>query len=115
VVLPYDSREQVTSGVLVDAIAAGRSVIATAFPHARELLAETGVGLVVPHESPQAIADAINSVLATPSQLVAMEERARRMSSTLQWSSVADQYVELIHELLSLEDPVLLAISEPVA
>src|SRR4029078_2428397 len=30
VVLPYDSRDQVTSGVLVDAIAAGRPVIATA-------------------------------------------------------------------------------------
>ena len=32
VVLPYDSTDQVTSGVLVDAIAAGRPVVATAFP-----------------------------------------------------------------------------------
>jgi len=31
VILPYDSPDQVTSGVLVDAIAAGRPVIATAF------------------------------------------------------------------------------------
>jgi len=38
VILPYDSPDQVTSGVLVDAIAAGRPVIATAFPHAVELL-----------------------------------------------------------------------------
>lgn len=38
VVLPYDSKDQVTSGVLVDAIAAGRPVVATAFPHAVELL-----------------------------------------------------------------------------
>ena len=30
VVLPYDSTDQVTSGVLVDAIASGRPVIATA-------------------------------------------------------------------------------------
>jgi glycosyltransferase involved in cell wall biosynthesis len=30
-VLPYDSREQATSGVLIDAIAAGRPVVATAF------------------------------------------------------------------------------------
>jgi glycosyltransferase involved in cell wall biosynthesis len=36
VVLPYDSKDQVTSGVLVDAIAAGRPVVATAFPHAVE-------------------------------------------------------------------------------
>ena len=38
VVLPYDSDDQVTSGVLVDAVAAGRPVVATAFPHAVELL-----------------------------------------------------------------------------
>ena len=38
VVLPYDSREQVTSGVLIEAVAAGVPVVATAFPHAVELL-----------------------------------------------------------------------------
>ena len=32
VVLPYESTEQVTSGVLVEAIAAGKPVVATAFP-----------------------------------------------------------------------------------
>ena len=46
VVLPYDSTDQVTSGVLVDAIAAGRPVVATAFPHAVELLG-SGAGIVV--------------------------------------------------------------------
>ena len=44
VVLPYDSTDQVTSGVLVDAIASGRPVVATAFPHAVELLA-SGAGI----------------------------------------------------------------------
>ena len=54
VVLPYDSREQATSGVLVDAIAAGRPVIATAFPHAVELLS-SGAGIVVDHDDPDAL------------------------------------------------------------
>ena len=47
VVLPYDSDDQVTSGVLVDAVACGRPVVATAFPHAVELLSG-GAGIVVP-------------------------------------------------------------------
>ena len=38
VVVPYDSTDQAVSGVLVDAIACGRPVVATAFPHAVELL-----------------------------------------------------------------------------
>ena len=46
VLLPYESTEQVTSGVLVEAIAAGKPVVATAFPHAVEMLG-TGAGLVV--------------------------------------------------------------------
>ena len=49
VLLPYLSRDQVVSGVLVEAIASGRPVVSTAFPHAVELLAE-GSGIVVPHE-----------------------------------------------------------------
>ena len=58
VVLPYDSKDQVTSGVLVDAIAAGRPVVATAFPHAIELLS-SGAGLVVDHDDPDAMGRAL--------------------------------------------------------
>ncbi|MBI5089725.1 MAG: glycosyltransferase, partial [Actinobacteria bacterium] len=46
VLLPYDSHDQVTSGVLVEALAAGKPVVATAFPHALEV-ASTGAALVV--------------------------------------------------------------------
>jgi polysaccharide biosynthesis protein PslF len=38
VLLPYRSREQVVSGVLVEALASGKPVVATRFPHAVELL-----------------------------------------------------------------------------
>ena len=52
VILPYDSREQVTSGVLIEAVTAHRPVIATAFAHAVELLA-SGAGIVVDHDDPE--------------------------------------------------------------
>ena len=65
VVLPYDSKDQVTSGVLVDAIAAGRPVVATAFPHAIELLA-SGAGIVVDHDDPDAMALALRRVVTRP-------------------------------------------------
>ena len=65
VVLPYDSRDQATSGVLVDAIAAGRPVVATAFPHAVELLS-SGAGFIVPHENPATLAHALRRVLTEP-------------------------------------------------
>jgi glycosyltransferase involved in cell wall biosynthesis len=62
VLLPYLSRDQVVSGVLVEAIASGKPVVATAFPHAVELLA-AGSGIVVPHADPRAIASALRTLL----------------------------------------------------
>ncbi|MEO5900984.1 MAG: glycosyltransferase [Ilumatobacteraceae bacterium] len=105
VVLPYDSREQVTSGVLVDAIAAGRPVIATAFPHAVELLSG-GAGIVVPHADPVALADAIRMVVCDAEVLDTMAAEARRLAPSLRWSSVAEQYVRLTGALLLAIEPI---------
>jgi len=99
VVLPYDSRDQVTSGVLVDAVAAGKPVIATAFPHAVELLSD-GAGIVVPHGDPAALADAIRRVVADPALLAGMGARARRLAPSLAWSSVAERYRTLCDRLV---------------
>jgi len=91
VVLPYDSDDQVTSGVLVDAVAAGRPVVSTAFPHAVELLA-SGAGIVVPQRDPKALAAAIRSVLSDPPRGRAMAAEARRLAPDLAWTAVAARY-----------------------
>ncbi|HEX9258250.1 MAG TPA: glycosyltransferase [Acidimicrobiales bacterium] len=98
VVLPYDSRDQATSGVLVDAIAAGRPVIATAFPHAVELLS-SGAGIIVPHRDPRALAAAIRAAVTDPEWLEAMAARAREIAPSLSWDAVARQYQDLCDEL----------------
>jgi glycosyltransferase involved in cell wall biosynthesis len=85
VVLPYDSPDQVTSGVLVDAIAAGRPVIATAFPHAVEMLSD-GAGIVVPHRDPVALAAAIREAVTDTALLSSMSARAREIAPSLSWS-----------------------------
>lgn len=105
VVLPYDSRDQVTSGVLVDAIAAGRPVIATAFPHAVELLSG-GAGIVVDHDDPVALADAIRRVVDDPQAMEAMSEAAMRLAPTLRWSAVAAQYLNLADSLDDVSEPL---------
>jgi glycosyltransferase involved in cell wall biosynthesis len=100
VVLPYDSEDQVTSGVLVDAVAAGRPVVSTAFPHAVELLA-TGAGIVVPQRDPVALANAIRTVVTEPGRAAAMSAEARRLSPGLSWASVARRYQDLARLLVS--------------
>ncbi len=93
VVLPYDSCDQVTSGVLVDAIAAGRPVIATAFPHAMEMLG-SGAGILVPHGDPAAMADAIRQV-CNPLTLARLAAEARRVAPSLSWRAVSQRYVSV--------------------
>jgi len=102
VVLPYDSRDQVTSGVLVDAIGAGRPVIATAFPHAIELLSG-GAGIVVPHEDPAALSAAIRAAVSDPAMLAAMTVKAGELAPSLTWRSVATQYRSLCDELAQVD------------
>lgn len=94
VVLPYESTEQVTSGVLVDAVACGRPVVATAFPHAVELLGG-GAGIVVPHRDPAALASALRRVLTEPGLAARLAREAARIAPSLSWPAVAERYLEL--------------------
>ena len=105
VVLPYDSTEQVTSGVLVDALANGRPVIATAFPHAVELLSG-GAGIVVAHDDPDALASALHRVLTQPRLAGSMAAEARLLAPQLGWPVVGRAYVSLAQRLLA-EKPAL--------
>ncbi len=105
VVLPYDSTDQVTSGVLVDAIASGRPVVATAFPHAVELLG-SGAGIVVGHDDPRALASALRRVLTDPRVSGSMAAEARRLAPTMAWPVVAKAYLALAQQFL-LEPPAL--------
>ncbi len=105
VVLPYDSRDQVTSGVLVDAVAAGRPVVATAFPHAVELLA-SGAGIVVPQRDPVALGQAIRTVLTQPRLAASMAAEARRLAPGLSWPAVARRYCVLANQVVASRESV---------
>jgi len=94
VLLPYDSREQVTSGVLIEAVAAGKPVVSTGFPHAVELLAD-GAGLLVDQRDPAAIAAALRRVLTEPGLAARMSAEADRLAPGLSWQAVAGAYLSL--------------------
>ena len=100
VLLPYDSTEQVTSGVLIEAVAAGKPVVATPFPHARELLAG-GAGLIVPHRDPAAIAAALRSVITRRDVMTKMAAAATAAAPLLVSPAIAGQYRELAGRLIS--------------
>ena len=106
VLLPYDSRDQVTSGVLVEAITARVPVVATRFPHAVELLAD-GAGVLVDHQDPVAIAGAVRTILTNRGAAAGMRAAAGTAARSLGWAAVADQYQRLAERLTRLATPVV--------
>lgn len=98
VLLPYDSVEQVTSGVLTEAVVAGKPVISTSFPHAVELLTG-GAGVLVPQKDPGAITDALEHVLTGDGVAAAMADQATGLAASLLWPAVARRYLDLASAL----------------
>ncbi|HEV2371206.1 MAG TPA: glycosyltransferase [Streptosporangiaceae bacterium] len=94
VLLPYDSTEQVTSGVLIEAVTAGRPVVSTCFPHAVELLGG-GAGLLVERRDPAGIAYALLRVLLEPGLSARMSRHSAALAPQLLWPAVASAYREL--------------------
>lgn len=77
VVLP--SRSEGLSNAVMEAMAAGCPVVATAVGGTPELLAD-GRGVLVPPDDPQALADALGAVLAEPEAALRLGDNARQWS-----------------------------------
>jgi glycosyltransferase involved in cell wall biosynthesis len=80
VVIPQDNAPGAVGQLpakLIDAMAAGRAIIATDVGDATRWLAD-GAGLIVPPGTPQALADAIDHVLEHPADSADMGAKARR-------------------------------------
>ncbi len=100
VLLPYDSHDQVSSGVLVEALASGKPVVATRFPHAEELLA-SGAGILVEHGDAEAMARALERVLWEPGLAEEMSAAARRAAEPLLWPAVGRAYRALAERVVT--------------
>ena len=98
VLLPYDSLEQVTSGVLTEAVAAGKPVVASRFPHAVELLSD-GTGLLVDQGDAAGIAHGLRRLLTEPDLAGRMSRRAEQLAAGLSWRAVAQEYLRVCTEV----------------
>lgn len=95
VLLPYDSKDQVTSGVLTEAVVAGKPIIATRFPHAIELLA-SGAGILVDQKDPAGVAEAISRLMDDPALARSMALQTHAIGEEFLWSTVSRRYAELL-------------------
>jgi glycosyltransferase involved in cell wall biosynthesis len=98
VLLPYAAPEQVSSGVLSEALAAGKPVVATRFPHAEELLG-TGAGVVVDEGDIGALTAALRDLLTDDETYERASAEARRVADRFTWSDVTRRYAMLFSQV----------------
>jgi glycosyltransferase involved in cell wall biosynthesis len=90
-VLP--SLEEGQGVVLLEALACGTPVVASGVDGIPEVVTDE-VGVLVPPADPEALCEAILSILARPEQWDAMSRSAReRAVEHYDWARLADQYV----------------------
>ena len=88
---PYRSREQISSGVLTFAVAAGCPVVSTSYYYAQDMLA-SGAGVLVESGDDDGFAHALRELLADGERLASARDVAMEIGGTLGWPSVAERF-----------------------
>ncbi len=103
-VTPYGNREQIASGALTFAIAAGCAVVSTPYWYAEDVLS-SGAGRLVPFADPTALAAAVCDFACHPETLETARAEARRIGSDLAWSAVGEATAGVLAEVAALVRP----------
>ncbi|MER3558931.1 MAG: glycosyl transferase family 1 [Armatimonadota bacterium] len=93
-ITPYLNPDQITSGTLAYALAAGCVVLSTPYLYAREVLADGG-GMLVQFRDPDSIADAIVQLLSDPVLMRYHRAVAQQKAFSLSWDAVGRAYANL--------------------
>ncbi len=96
---PYVNRNQIVSGTLAYAAAAGKAIVSTPYLYAQEILSD-GRGILVPFGDVDAMAQALTLLIEDHQLRRHLEDRMLAFGRQLLWPNVAAKYVDLFQEVM---------------
>ncbi len=97
-ITPYVSPNQVSSGTLSYALAAGKAVVSTPYLHAKEALGE-GRGVFCKFNDSASIAQRVTEIIENRALRKSLEHKAYTYSRKFTWPIVAKKYLKLFDDL----------------
>ncbi len=94
-VTPYPGREQVVSGTLTFAIAAGCAVVSTPYYHAEDLAA-SGAVLLADFDDTASLAEGLRLLFGSPAAMASARRAASTLAQGLAWDVVGQQLAGLL-------------------
>jgi glycosyltransferase involved in cell wall biosynthesis len=98
-VTPYLDPQQITSGTLAYALGAGKAIVSTPYPHAREVLTPER-GMLVPFRSQSALAESTLRILGDPALKQRFERAAYAYGRETAWPRVGQRTLSILRSAL---------------
>lgn len=92
--------------VLLEAMAAGRPIVASRIPGYAEVVTDGGEGLLVPPRDPPALAVALTRLLADAELRRALGTRGRQKAAVYDWARIADEILAFYDETIEAQAAV---------